>query len=132
MDVTVSADEPGASVNVGGQDYPSVNRRQTKASLSIKDGNTIILGGLMRDTLTRTSTRVPLLGDLPVVGSLFKSSKSNREKSELLVFLTPHVVRTSAEAAALTDKVKEKSLEVPRSLQGPSDGSAPAAPTARK
>jgi general secretion pathway protein D len=125
MEVTVSADEPGASVNVGGQDFPSVNRRQTSASLNIKDGNTIILGGLMRDTITRSSSRVPLLGDLPIIGSLFKSSRSNREKSELLVFLTPHVVRTSAEAAAVTDKVKQRSLEVPRSLQGPSDGSAP-------
>ncbi len=125
MEVTVSADEPGASVNVGGQDFPSVNRRQTNASLNIRDGNTIILGGLMRDTITRSATRVPLLGDLPIVGSLFKSTKSIREKSELLVFLTPHVVRTSAEAAALTDRVKQRELEVPRSLQGPSDGSTP-------
>ena len=127
MDVTVSADEPGAAVSVGGQDYPSVNRRATKASLNIKDGNTIILGGLMRDTITRTASRVPLLGDLPIVGSLFRSTSSSREKSELLVFLTPHVVRTPAEATTLTDNIKNNMLETPRSLRAPADGSTPRA-----
>jgi general secretion pathway protein D len=127
MDVSVSADEPGAAVNIAGQEYPSVNARRMQANgLSIKDGNTIILGGLMRDTITRTASRVPLLGDIPVIGSLFRSTSSNREKSELLVFLTPHVVRTPAEAAALTDRVKSNMLETPKSLQGPADGSTPA------
>lgn len=127
MDVTVSADEPGAAVSVGGQDYPSVNRRATRASLNIKDGNTIILGGLMRDIITRTASRVPLLGDLPIVGSLFRSTSSSREKSELLVFLTPHVVRTPAEATTLTDSIKSNMLETPRSLRAPADGSTPGA-----
>jgi general secretion pathway protein D len=123
MDVSVSADEPGASVNIAGQDYPSVNARRTQASLNVKDGNTVVLSGLMRDTITRTASRVPLLGDLPLIGSLFRSTSSDREKSELLVFLTPHVVRTPAEAVALTDSVKANMLETPKSLQGPSDGS---------
>ncbi|MGD0110448.1 MAG: type II secretion system secretin GspD [Armatimonadota bacterium] len=131
MDVSVSADEPGASVNIAGQDYPSVNARRTQANLNVKDGNTIILSGLMRDTITRTGSRVPILGDLPLIGSLFRSTTSDRQKSELLVFLTPHVVRTPAEAAALTDKIKNNMLETPRSLRGPSDASAPAPDTSK-
>jgi general secretion pathway protein D len=125
MDVTIAADEPGAAVNIAGQEYPSVSARQLQTpSISVKDGYTIVLGGLMRDTITRTASRVPLLGDLPIVGSLFRSTSSKREKSELVVFLTPRVVRTESQAAAVTEAEKAKLLEVPRSLRGPS-ASAP-------
>ena len=126
MEVTVSADEPGPAVNIAGQDYPSVSRRQTQGTPSCKHGYTIVLGGLMRDTISRTSSRVPILGDLPIVGSLFRSSTSKREKSELLIFLTPQVIRTPGEAAAVTEAEKSRLGEVPRSLKAPADGSAPA------
>jgi len=123
MDIAVSANEPGPSVTVAGQEFPSSLARETEANIKVKDGYTVILGGLMRDTLKRTATRVPLLGDLPIVGSLFRSTVSRREKSELVVFLTPRVVRTEGEAAALTEATKGKMLEVPRSLKAPADGS---------
>jgi len=125
MDVQVSADEPGASVKVGGQDYPTTQRRAANATMYVKTGNTAILGGLMRDTIRRTASRVPLLGDLPLIGSLFSSTTSKREKSELLVFLTPRVVRTPSEAAQLTEEQRDKLGEVPKSLQKPADGSQP-------
>ncbi len=117
MKVDVMADEPGVSVLVAGKEFPTKNSRQATAALNIADGQTVILGGLMRDGITRTASRVPLLGDLPLIGSLFSSTISKREKSELLVFLTPHVVRTPAEAARVTEDQKSKLQEVPRSLQ---------------
>jgi len=120
MDVQVSADEPGASIPIAGQSYPTVNRRMTRGVLSVNDGYTVVLGGLMRDTITRTGSRVPLLGDLPLIGAFFRSTTSKREKSELLVFLTPHVVRGPGEAAAISEMEKKKLGEVPRSLRGPS------------
>lgn len=131
MDVEVWADEVGQPVTIAGSEYPSTLARQMSAVLNVKHGHTVVLGGLMRDTIVRSASRVPLLGDLPIVGSLFRSTSSKREKSELLVFLTPRVVRSSAEAAQLTEAEKRRLLEVPRSLRTPADGSLPAAPSKR-
>jgi general secretion pathway protein D len=129
MDVVVTADEPGVSVPIGnkGEEYPSINKREADATVNIKDGHTVIMGGLMRDTITRSASRVPILGDLPVIGSLFSRTTSKREKSELLVFLTPRVVRSPAQAAEITEGVKAKLQEVPRSLQAPAAGQKPGA-----
>jgi general secretion pathway protein D len=122
--VSVRSDELGDSIDVAGQGYPTTNQRIANATLNVKDGYTIVLGGLMRDTVRRSAFRVPILGDIPLVGALFRSSNTKREKSELLVFLTPHVVRTPTDAAQLSDREKARLPEVPRSLQPPSDGSA--------
>jgi len=124
MQISVSADELGTSISVAGQEYPSTNTRNATATLNVRDGYTIVLGGLMRDSIRRSATRVPILGDLPLVGSLFRSTSSKREKSELVLFLTPRVVRTPTEAARVTDEEKSKLPEVPRSLQPPADSSA--------
>ncbi len=125
MDVSVAANEVGAPVSIAGQEYPTTQERSADASIHVKSGYTVILGGLMRDTITRTGSRVPLLGDLPIVGALFRSTRSKREKSELLVFLTPTVVRTPEEAAQVTEEQKSKLPEIPRTLQRPANGSAP-------
>ncbi len=124
MEITVSADELGTSISVAGQEYPSTNKRTATATLNVKDGYTIVLGGLMRDSIRRSATKVPILGDLPLVGSLFRSTSSKREKSELVLFLTPRVVRTPTEAARLTDEEKSRLPEVPRSLRPPADAAA--------
>jgi len=126
MQVHVTSNELGEYITVGEDRYASTNQRVADATLNIRDGYTIVLGGLMRDTILRSSNKVPILGDLPILGSLFRTSNSKREKSELLVFLTPHVVRTPAEAAQVTEAEKSKLPEVPRSLQPPAGGPAPA------
>jgi len=124
MEVDVQSNELGDSIDVAGQGYPTTNQRQANATLTVKDGYTIVLGGLMRDTVRRSAYKVPLLGDIPLLGALFRSSNTKREKSELLVFLTPHVVRTPTGAAQLTESEKARLPEVPRSLRPPADGSA--------
>jgi general secretion pathway protein D len=124
MEVAVESNELGESIDVAGQGYPTTNQRTATATLTVKDGHTIVLGGLMRDTVRRSAYKVPLLGDIPLVGALFRSSNTKREKSELLVFLTPHVVRTPTDAAELSEREKARLPEVPRSLQPPADGSA--------
>jgi len=122
MEVSISADEPGAEVTVADLSYPSINQRLAEATLSVKAGHTVVLGGLMREQITHSASRVPLLGDLPLIGPLFSSTKSGKSKSELLVFLTPYVVRNPAEMAELTDREKSRLPEIPRSLRGPSAG----------
>ena len=117
MEVEVSANEPGSEVQVANLSYPSFNQRLTQATVSVRAGETVVLGGLMRETITRSGNRVPVLGDLPLVGVLFRSTKSSRLKSELLVFLTPQVVRTMPEVEALTEQEKSRLPDVPRSLR---------------
>lgn len=122
MEVSISADEPGAEVTVADLSYPSINQRLAEATLSVKAGHTVVLGGLMREQITHSASRVPLLGDLPLIGPLFSQTKSGKSKSELLVFLTPYVVRNPAEMAEVTDREKSRLPEIPKSLRGPSAG----------
>lgn len=77
---------------------PIVNQRQAQTTVSVKDGETVILGGIIRTTVNSTVRKVPLLGDIPILGNLFRSTERTRAKTELLVFLTPHVVRSVEDA----------------------------------
>lgn len=87
---------------------PIVNQRQAETTVSIKDGETIILGGIMRTTVNSKVSKIPILGDIPILGELFKSTSRQNQKTELMVFLTPHIVRTPEDAAKLVESEKEK------------------------
>jgi len=93
---------------------PTIARRSAEATIQVADGQTVILGGIIRDNSSRSVSKVPLLGDLPLLGGLFRRSTITKEKTELIVLLTPRVVRTKEQAAALTQSEKEKaSLRMP-------------------
>jgi len=117
LEVQIEANEPGSEVVVADLEYPSFNQRLATAAVSVKNGNTVVVGGLMRETIGRTASRVPILGDLPLVGTLFRSTRSTRLKSELLLFLTPRIVRTVGEAAEITESERSRLPEIPRSLR---------------
>ena len=80
---------------------PIVNQREANTSVSVLDGETIVLGGIIRNTVTATSNKVPILGDIPIIGNLFKSTTKTNAKTELLVLLTPRIVRDDEEARKL-------------------------------
>ena len=86
---------------------PIVNQRQASTTVSVKDGNTIVLGGIMRSTVTSRVKKLPILGDIPILGELFKSTDVTKSKTELLVFLTPRVVRTEDDARSLREDVEK-------------------------
>jgi general secretion pathway protein D len=94
----------------------STNKRSIKTTILIEDGGTIVLGGLMQDTVTESEDRVPGLGAIPLIGNLFKSRSGSRQKKNLLVFLRPKILRDQAatEAASSTryDEIRneERSL----------------------
>lgn len=83
---------------------PIVNQRQAQTTVSVQDGETVILGGIIRSTVSSTVKKIPLLGDIPILGNLFKSSEKTKSKTELLVLLTPRVVRDPNDAAKLRDQ----------------------------
>lgn len=90
---------------------PILASRDAQTSVMIKDGQTVVIGGLMKDDHSSDESKVPLLGDIPLLGALFRSSHTTREKTELLVFITPHVVTNSAEAQALTIQKESETTE---------------------
>ncbi len=87
---------------------PIVNQRQAQTTVSVKDGDTIVLGGIMRNTVTSNVKKLPLLGDIPILGELFKSRTRQNTKTELLVFLTPRVVKNPEDATKLRDDETSK------------------------
>jgi general secretion pathway protein D len=78
----------------------------------VKDNETIVIGGLVGDSTQEGTYKVPLLGDIPILGWLFKTKSTSREKTNLYVFLTPHIVRTQADAAGIYQEKRETMGEV--------------------
>ena len=78
------------------------NKRSLESTVAVDDGQIIVLGGLIQDSFTDGSNRVPLIGDVPVVGALFRYDNRQRTKTNLMVFLKPTVIRTAGAGAALT------------------------------
>ena len=73
---------------------PTTSKRTADTTVLVKDNQTVVIGGLMSTTETEVETKVPLLGDLPLVGVLFRSKSTTTRKTNLLIFLTPHVIDT--------------------------------------
>jgi general secretion pathway protein D len=92
------------------QGLPTTLKRTAKTTIMIKDNQTIVIGGLMGDSSTSTNYQVPLLGDIPLLGWLFKSKGQRREKTNLYIFITPHIIETVAEAEAVKE-IKREEIE---------------------
>ncbi len=104
---------------------PSFSERKLSTSVAVQDGETIVLGGLMKNEVTKSQNRIPLLGDIPYIGALFGSTGKELQRTELLVLLTPRVIRTPVDADAITAELKAKmELAQPAPLPPP-----PGAPT---
>ncbi len=88
---------------------PIVNQRQAQTTVSVRDGHTIVLGGIMRTVVTSSVKKIPLLGDIPILGEIFKTRDNSQTKTELMVFLTPRVVRDDDDAQNLRQE-KESQL----------------------
>lgn len=95
---------------------PIVNQREADTTVSVLDGETIVLGGIIRNTVTATTNKVPLLGDIPLLGNLFRSTTKTNNKTELLVLLTPRIVRDDADARKLREE-QQKRLSGPTQEQ---------------
>jgi type IV pilus assembly protein PilQ len=90
MDLQINKDEPDFGRLVLGQ--PPINKREVKTQVLVQNGETLVLGGVFEQTINKGVDKVPLLGDIPVVGNLFKRNVSRDQKLELLIFVTPQIV----------------------------------------
>lgn len=82
-----------SSVTGYSQGYPTISQREAETSASVRDGETFVIGGLTQENSLNTKSKVPILGDIPIAGELFKVRKGNRSKTELYIVITPHIVR---------------------------------------
>jgi type II secretory pathway component GspD/PulD (secretin) len=71
--------------------YPTILERSTVTTVRVKNGETFVIGGLVRDDEIVTSTRIPLLGDLPIVGRLFRFDKRQPQHTEIVIAITPTI-----------------------------------------
>ncbi len=89
-------------------DSPTIRQRTIESTVAVQSGDTIALGGLIRDTHTDGSVGIPLLGDIPILGNLFKTTTDTTLRTELLVLITPRVVRDRTEAREVTDELRRR------------------------
>ncbi|TRZ54191.1 hypothetical protein D4S03_00500 [bacterium] len=104
----ISALRGGESENILTNLGPTLTKRSTRTSVLVKDKQTVVIGGLMQERDEEIVTKMPFFGDIPLLGWLFKSKSMNKTKTNLLVFLTPHVV---TEAEHLGRLSQDKSAE---------------------
>ncbi len=97
-----------SSNETSGIDSPVISNRELKTKLAIKDGQTILIGGLIQRQTDNTDSGVPLLKDIPVLGWLFKSASKTTRKTELLVMITPYVIETEDVLDQYIKKFQEK------------------------
>ena len=76
---------------------PSEVTAELSTNIMVKDGETVVIGGLFRDSVTSSKSQVPLLGDIPVLGELFKGTNDNSVRQEVIILLTPHIIKDTSE-----------------------------------
>lgn len=102
---------PGASEVVLTSLGPSTTKRSVETVVAAKDQQTIVIGGLIDDNVTVTTTKVPFLGDIPILGHLFKRTAKSKQKTNILVFLRPYIIRDTKDfLKILQKKVEERNM----------------------
>ncbi len=110
-----SSIDPNSSVQIAqGVNAPVINTVSANTVAVTPSGQTVVIGGLMQRTKASNETKIPFLGDLPWIGNLFKRTTDSSDKEELLIFLTPYVIRVPAQVAALSAYERDHSL-IPKS-----------------
>ena len=87
---------------------PTTNKREATTSVIVGDHQTVVIGGLMRDDLTKSTRKIPLLGDIPLIGWLFKFESKRTSKTNLLIFLTPHIVQDAEDLEQIRQKKSDE------------------------
>lgn len=99
---------------------PAILERKLKTEVIAQSGQTILLGGLMSENKSRSNTKIPLLGDLPVIGHLFRSQKDSTTKTELILMITPKVIDNTSQWQGIRQKLSEglELIQLPEEKSG--------------
>lgn len=97
LDLTVSQNSPGRPI-LGTQGLVSIDKQEIKSQIASKDGETIVLGGILQNIVNNSVNKVPLLGDIPLLGLLFQNKINHHRRRELVIFITPHIIHSADES----------------------------------
>jgi pilus assembly protein CpaC len=108
IDAAVSSIDPANGINIAGFQIDAFRRRETSTTVEMRDGESFAIAGLLQDDFRDLNTQLPWIGDVPILGALFRSTEYQRAQTELVIIVTPHLVTPVAgEALALpTDRVR--------------------------
>jgi pilus assembly protein CpaC len=96
LSTEVSDVDPTRSVTIGGVSIPGLTSRQSETTVRLADGQSFAIAGLLSDKIQSTVSKIPLLGDIPILGMLFRSVSYQRNETELLVVVTAHLAKPVA------------------------------------
>ena len=97
-----------SSTTTSGIDSPTISQRRIETSVIVTDGQTIALGGLIQESNNQTNAQIPGAGDVPIVGALFRNRSDTVSKTELLILITPRVIRNGHESRTVTDELRQR------------------------
>jgi len=116
--------------NFGSTGSPSFTTRDAETTAVVQDGDTLAIGGIIQDQKTRARSGVPYLMDLPVFGRFFESTQDTTDRTELVILITPHVVRNRTESRDVTEDLKSRLSAVKNELEREKAGKQPSTPQA--
>lgn len=108
LNITQEVSSPGAAVDIGAtENAPSFSMSRVMTTLSVKDGETVAIAGLIRDSENFSRSGVPLLSEIPILGYLFGQTSKNSTRTELVILITPHVIRTVDALQEITQELRD-------------------------
>ncbi len=113
LEIEEEISEQGATSGTLG--VVSINRRTARTEIMVRDQQTIVIGGLMRDAIQNTEDKVPVLGDIPILGALFRKTNKQKKKTNLLLILTPYIIRDPGDLREIFErKMQERQQMIDR------------------
>jgi general secretion pathway protein D len=108
IELTQEVSSVGKTATIAGQGFSSIDKTETTTNLIARDGETIIIGGLIREDATKEKNGIPLLSQIPIIGNLFSYTSKGTDRTELVILLTPRVIRSGQEAGEITSDYMER------------------------
>jgi general secretion pathway protein D len=108
LEISQEVSSLGDNVKIADQNFASINKTEATTNLVAQDGETIVIGGLIREDVTKSKNGIPLLSDIPIIGNLFSYINDITTRTELIILLTPHVMRNQQEAGDVTKDYVDK------------------------
>ena len=107
LDITQQVSQPGATTT-SSLNAPTISQRRVDSTITVQDGQTIALGGLITDNKNLGKSGIPVLADIPVVGNLFGTTNNTIARTELLIMLSPRIVHNAYEARSVTEELRSR------------------------
>jgi general secretion pathway protein D len=107
MDLVQEVSAPGAPTAIGDTSAPSFTKTSVSTTLTVKDGETVAIAGLIRENSNFSRSGIPFLSEIPILGSLFGQTRKGSNRTELIIMITPHVIRTPEKLKDMTRDLKD-------------------------